>query len=212
MGEIEVGVKVLDLNKNTQALRFFVRDTGIGIPKDQIENVLEKFKQADNSTTREFGGTGLGLSISKMLVELMDGNITIESRLGEGTPFYFDIALPISNANLKNTVSSEALAGEINAIDLGLDIVLNKALKVDFIFMDMQMPVMGGIDCTIAIRKAGYVDLPVIALTANAQQDDRNLCLASGMNDFLTKPIKKEKVIEMLNKWLVKQGASEASV
>ena len=75
-------------------MRFSVTDTGIGIPKDKLELVFEKFSQANSSDTRKYGGTGLGLSISQQLVELMGGHIGIESVEGSGTAFSFILTLP----------------------------------------------------------------------------------------------------------------------
>ena len=87
-GEVVVGVEVESADPET-VLRFFVRDTGIGIEPDQIDRLFESFEQADASTTRVFGGTGLGLAISRQLVELMDGEISAVSTPGKGSTFHF---------------------------------------------------------------------------------------------------------------------------
>jgi PAS domain S-box-containing protein len=88
-GEIAVSVAVLDRTDQNTTVQFSVRDTGIGISPDKVEAIFKPFEQADASTTRRFGGTGLGLTISVQLVELMGGRIWAESRVGEGSTFYF---------------------------------------------------------------------------------------------------------------------------
>ena len=94
-GEVVVRLEALEQTGDTCLFRFEVRDTGIGIDQEYIERIFERFSQADVSTTREFGGTGLGLAISKQLVELMDGEISVESRLNEGSVFSFTLPLPL---------------------------------------------------------------------------------------------------------------------
>jgi|GEM_PF-1214158 len=97
-GEVVVGVEVESLEPQA-VLRFFVRDTGIGIEPDQIERLFESFEQADASTTRVFGGTGLGLSISRQLVELMDGEISAVSTPGRGSTFHFTAKFALPDAD-----------------------------------------------------------------------------------------------------------------
>lgn len=99
-GEIVVSVtkKPADLDGQVR-LRFSVRDTGIGIPKDKFQSIFESFSQADTSTTRKYGGTGLGLTISSQLVELMGGHMGLESQVGQGSHFYFDLDMPVGSFN-----------------------------------------------------------------------------------------------------------------
>jgi signal transduction histidine kinase/DNA-binding response OmpR family regulator len=92
-GEVVVEVHPDPAEDRPSCYLFSVRDTGIGIPADKIEAVFDSFTQADSSTTREFGGTGLGLAICKRLAELMDGRIWAESRVGQGTTFFFSVRL-----------------------------------------------------------------------------------------------------------------------
>jgi signal transduction histidine kinase len=87
-GFIELGV-----TKNENKIEIWVKDTGIGIPKDHHDKIFERFRQVETSNTRKYGGNGLGLAISKGLVEMLGGEIWLESEQGKGTSFYF--SLPI---------------------------------------------------------------------------------------------------------------------
>ncbi len=165
-----------------EALKFEVKDTGIGMTPDQCKNVFTQFVQADTSTTRRFGGTGLGLSISKQLVELMDGQIDVASEAGVGSTFTVYIPLPEARASdAEETepqdddsapVAFDVLLVDDNSVNqtvarrflekLGCTVTVaangQQALEqvqakcYDIVFMDCQMPVMDGFDATRAIR------------------------------------------------------------
>ncbi|MBF0319072.1 MAG: PAS domain S-box protein [Nitrospirae bacterium] len=96
-GEVAVVVDVLNSTNSDIELRFSVKDTGIGIPKDKLESVFERFTQVDSSTTRKFGGTGLGLTISKRFVEMMGGQMCVESEYGRGSVFFFTAKFKIDH-------------------------------------------------------------------------------------------------------------------
>ncbi|MBU4039587.1 MAG: response regulator, partial [Alphaproteobacteria bacterium] len=163
-------------------LRVAVRDTGIGIPADKIDTLFERFSQADNSTTRVYGGTGLGLSISRRLVEMMDGEIGAESRVGEGSTFWFEIPLSPAEAiisddrygddtpspeGLRILVADDAAANRelavaiLGGLGVAVETVEDGAQAVeaarngayDLILMDVHMPVVDGLDATRAIRR-----------------------------------------------------------
>lgn len=120
-GEILVRVKVKERVENSVILVFSIKDTGIGIPSDKLETLFNPFTQVDASTTRKYGGSGLGLAISAKLVELMEGDISVESALGEGSTFYFTIKT--------NYVDEPENA--FNAVDQLLQLKSKRVLIVD---------------------------------------------------------------------------------
>lgn len=226
-GGVFVDVKKTGQSATEVTLQVSVRDTGVGILPEQQQLIFEKFTQADLSTTRKFGGTGLGLSISKQLIEMMGGRIGLRSEPGSGTTFYFVITLPISSecdiepaVKAPQSFSARVLLAEDNAVNqlvarkilssLGLEVTVveNGALAVEkvqaepfaAVFLDCQMPVMDGYTAAGEIRKLAMpvCDVPIIAMTAHAMTGDRERCIESGMNEYITKPIKKEAVAEVL--------------
>ncbi|MCJ8312620.1 MAG: response regulator [Saccharospirillaceae bacterium] len=379
-GEISVLCKIEKKSDQSHLLHFSIKDSGIGVSKDDSKRLFDKFTQADSSTTRKYGGAGLGLSISKQLSELMGGQIGCEPNENKGSTFWFTVELKnstkkplelnrgeLTNAkvlvlddnktrttligglltywNVKHDFCQNAdtaikilsaasaqnnpfdilvidiktpkvdvieLAKKIKNNDVikqihlviltssgpseeglynsaGFDAVLakpfrqpdlydclsqvmgyslkienpilsatpskqsiNKSAKHDFtillvednkvnqlvartiitklgyqidvldngqeaidelkikkydlIFMDMQMPIMGGLEATKIIRD-NHSDvlkhnIPIVAMTANAMKGDRELCIDAGMDDYITKPISKNKVSEILELWL----------
>ncbi|MDW8107547.1 MAG: response regulator, partial [Armatimonadota bacterium] len=216
-----------------------VQDTGIGIPEDKLETIFEAFTQADSSTTRKYGGTGLGLAICQRLAKLMGGRIGVESEVGKGSLFYVDLPLPATeppqtHSEEPNTALPETWDGarillvednEINRkvatrllskLNLQVEIAVNglEAVRMatennyDLILMDCQMPEMDGYEATRTLRAQG-VQTPIIALTANALEGDREKCLACGMNDYLSKPIQMDRLRQTLAKWLSQAPACE---
>jgi signal transduction histidine kinase len=130
-GKVEVLCEAMESWEKQMKLRFSVHDTGIGIPEDKHQTLFEQFTQADGSTTREYGGTGLGLAISKQLVELMDGEIGIESEVGRGTTFWFALVLEKRprESDTKNAQSIKSTKEEENkaknwSVLKGLNILL----------------------------------------------------------------------------------------
>jgi signal transduction histidine kinase/CheY-like chemotaxis protein len=218
----ENGVVTVELRAVEGRLRVEVRDSGIGIPNDKLQLLFQKFTQADASTTRRFGGTGLGLSICKGLVELMGGVVGVESAVGLGSTFWFEV--PLREARLERVEAKGAKAGgalEGLRVLIADDNLVNQRLVAmllgrvgarvvvvgdgraavervqaqpfDVVLMDCHMPELDGYEATRRIRileaEGRRPHLPIIALTASAMESDHQACLASGMDDFLSKPV-----------------------
>ena len=378
-GEVSVNVHVVDNRNGQHHLLVEVTDTGIGLSYKQQQGLFERFTQADSSTTRQYGGTGLGLTISKQLVELMGGEIAVESTLNEGSTFTIAVTLYDSEhsaeANSSNALSNESILivdnnytnrkllkelltlwgipnqqvetakeaiqmlgnaaeqgkpysmaivdmqmsetddlqlvqsirqqdniastqlvlltsqarrgdaqkmrdigfngflskpvnqsdlynlllqvygladdarlltrhpsrklnlfsaqvlvvednvtnqlvarGMLENLGLNVSIVNNgkeaiealSSQRYDLVFMDSQMPIMDGFQASTIIRdtSSGVLqhDIPIIAMTANAMAEDKEHCLAVGMNDFVAKPVNPSLLLSALNKWLPKQN------
>ena len=217
-------------------LRFCVMDTGIGIPAEKQKTLFESFSQVDNSNTRKFGGTGLGLVISKNLIEMMEGEIWVDSETDKGSKFFFTAVLggsssrseknlnePLVSSNLLENSNANILLVEddpisrivieqlINRRNLKIDIVINgleaidacKGKEYDLVLMDVQMPDMDGYTTTKNIRALNLKKQPIIiATTAFALKGDRDKCLRSGMDDYISKPIEVETFYALLDKYL----------
>jgi PAS domain S-box-containing protein len=301
-GRIRLSAEFLNETESGFQARFAVSDTGIGIPADQHGRIFESFTQADTSSTRKYGGTGLGLAISKQLVDLLGGEIGMESDPDRGSLFWFTVPLakpapeeeiaqpaPIAAATRPGTqrpaglnpatLAPEpprpaappetpredtrtapalvALARHTNAVPpvspsqsaqptgtrapserqgvsillvedneinqrialrllqkLGLraDATVNGREAVealakknyDMVFMDCQMPIMDGFEATAVIRskEGSERHTPICALTANAMAGDRERCLASGMDDYISKPVSLEKLQAAIERWI----------
>ena len=117
-GEVSLQVSLVEpVNNNQATLKFAVKDTGIGISRQQQQNLFEAFSQADASTTRQFGGTGLGLSISKQLTELMGGSIHIDSKPGTGSTFWFELPVQLAESTEKDQSLADISGKKVLIVD-----------------------------------------------------------------------------------------------
>jgi PAS domain S-box-containing protein len=230
-GYIEIGLKKTDDNN----LMFYVRDTGIGIPEDKIDLIFDRFMQAEEADTRTYGGTGLGLTISQNLVRMLNGEIKVESKSGEGSIFYFTLPLPIREISqpepvIKNDLQDcnnlwkdkMFLVAEDDKYNFriieemlritGARIVhawngkevlekMESPVKFDLILLDIRMPVMNGLITAREIRKT-YPDIVIIAQTAYTNEEDKLLCIDSGCNDYVSKPIDKNQLLKIIRKYI----------
>lgn len=243
-GHVRLRVRSVKETPEAVQVRFEIIDTGIGIDPEAQSRLFTSFEQADNSTTRKYGGTGLGLAICKRLVQLMGGEIGVESAPGAGSTFWF--CIPLGRRTLDavppaptfepteaerqlrrdhagtrvllaedEPVNREVSCGLLGDVGLTVDtaadgrqaLAMARQNRYDLILMDMQMPNLNGIDATRSIRAASLNrDTPILAMTANAFDDDRQACLAAGMNDHIAKPVDPDRLYETLLKWLKQAG------
>jgi PAS domain S-box-containing protein len=227
-GRIDIRVQGKRLASHQYDLKIQIKDSGIGIADKKIQKIFSAFKQADTSTARKYGGTGLGLTISQHLASAMQGMIEVDSELGIGSTFSLHVPLKpgaieshIKRSGLMRNYQAKILLAEDNEVSakitrkilarLGIESVvvengvlaLNETIKntFDLILMDINMPTMNGITATEKIRELGFPknQVPILALTANAMMEDKELCFNAGMNGFISKPIKLEQLVEALD-------------
>jgi CheY-like chemotaxis protein len=226
-GAVLVRVTSRTLDGDNVALSVAVTDSGPGIPADRLHRLFQPFTQADSSMTRRFGGTGLGLTISRSLIRMMGGDIAVESGVGAGSTFSFEIPLPLA-AKTRDAAPQQApsvssglrvLMAEDNPINqlvqrrmitqLGNSCrVVNDGAEAiaaareeayDVVVLDLQMPGVGGLEAAAGIR--GMRHQPwLIILTADVTADTRQECERAQIDDFLTKPVTIEGIAEALSR------------
>lgn len=230
-GEIEVSVKQQGAVNGVPAVRFSVRDTGIGIPEDKLGTIFEEFSQVDASVTRKYGGTGLGLTISYRLVELMGGHLSVESIKGKGSTFSFTIPLP-AGAGEPAPVSTVALEGRTALVvddnltnrriarsiveQLGMRAVeasnTDEAIRLlargydsrpfDIALIDIQMPGKSGFDLLTELKSLPPIPTALIVLTSSGGYGDAERARALGVRAFLTKPVARQELQERISEVL----------
>lgn len=218
-GSITLGMSVED-----EWLKLYVRDTGNGIPSDKLMKIFTHFEKVN-----EFAqGTGLGLPICKSIIDRLGGRVEVESELGKGSTFSF--YLPLYDINEKETYENSPnksgkkrkrilVAEDVESNYMQINALLNKDYTIswvrngeeavnsflrdrpDLILMDIRMPVMNGVDAITKIRSIS-VDIPIIAVTANAFLIEQQQALAAGCNDVVAKPYSYEQLREKVEKYI----------
>ena len=194
-GTVSFTVKCTAEFEGQSMFQFTMADTGIGMDKEYLPKIFEAFSQENEGSSNKYGSTGLGMAITKNIVELMNGNISVESEKGVGTTFTVNVTL--RNSERKNMETDHAENGQI-AVEMFSSSEIN---QYDAILMDVRMPVMDGLKATEAIRSLDRPDaktVPIIAMTANAFDEDVQRSLQVGMNAHLSKPVEPERLYATL--------------
>ncbi len=237
-GSVKVGYSISD-----SILEISVSDTGIGIATYDQKFIFDPFSKVDKTMSGQHGGLGLGLAIAKENVQLMRGDLTVDSAIGRGA--VFKVQLPFegftkqekitktnipqhkevntTSHNYKILIAEDSMVNYLylrkvieKAIDYKFSIVHaeNGALAIDackeqkdfdMIFMDIKMPVMDGYDATRNIKKL-FPEIPIVVQTAYSSSEDINNAYNAGCDDFLSKPIDRDKMVLMLDKYLKKSS------
>ena len=233
-GRVDVKVDLMGQVRNKVWVHFEVKDTGIGIAPEHQEMIFNDFDQVKPTFSSKYGGTGLGLSITRKLLNLMGGKISLDSEVGKGSRFYFELELdkvesisvetpksPISTPSFDKLHLLMAEDNEVNSLVLGKIIkkwgftferVHNGKEAVeavrngsyDCILMDIQMPEMDGFEATLEIKK--FSQTPIIALTAAAKLEIMERIDACGFEGFVAKPIDAAELLKKIKEVILEKN------
>jgi signal transduction histidine kinase/CheY-like chemotaxis protein len=220
-GEVLISVRASERTERDVQLHFRVRDTGIGMTPEQMGRLFQSFSQADASTTRQFGGTGLGLAISKKLVELMGGEVGVESEPGKGSTFWFSARLGIGQSQVRELLPQPDLRGRralvVDDNDHARAVILDmlegmtfntaeancgaaaveevrlaaqQGRPFDIVYLDWRMPGMDGIETARQIRSLGLACAPMLLMvTAYGREEMLKEAVRAGIDNVLVKPV-----------------------
>jgi two-component system sensor histidine kinase/response regulator len=229
-GEIRLNIDLIERTGEKVQLKFSVRDTGIGMTKEQAGKLFQPFTQADMSTTRKHGGTGLGLTICRRLVELMGGRVWLESEVGVGSTFYFTVWLGVGAAagsrriapqelsKLRmlvvddNSAVREILQEQLSTLGIRADVVASGKEAIDavqqhdvnepydVVFMDWNMPGMDGMEASRHIKSNETLKHPprIVLITAFGREEIREEAEHLGLDGYLVKPVTKSLIVDTL--------------
>ncbi len=225
--------KYAKTGKDRYYIEFYVKDTGIGIPEDHIDDIFDRFRKVENKT-RLYEGAGLGLAISKNLVNMMGGEIWVESVVGKGSTFYFSLPFEPSGKMSRDIDLKDKIPEKYEWTDKVILItedeesnykLLEHILKetqaellwakngqeaidlcrrndnINFVLMDIKMPVMDGYTATRSIKEFRK-DLPVVAITAYAADGEKEESSKAGCDDYMAKPIKIDELLPLINEYI----------
>ncbi|MEL1240972.1 ATP-binding protein [Flavobacterium flavipallidum] len=221
-----------DIDEENNCIHFTIQDTGSGIDEEHHKHVFDRFKRVENDQSIAVGGLGLGLSISKAYIEILGGTISLDSKVGEGSTFYFSVPLkyakkeaivvkPIRENEIVKSDNKVILIAEDDNINFllfqkmmkdkgfeiiravngleAVDICVNNS-NIDLVLMDIKMPVMNGFEAIERIRPL-RPHLHIIAQTAYSSSEDKAKIEKAGFDDYITKPLNRERLFELINKY-----------
>jgi PAS domain S-box-containing protein len=217
----------IDAKKTNVIIKIEVSDSGIGIAKDLQEKLFVPFSQIEAIDTRHYEGTGLGLSICRQLIDMMGGQTGLLSEEGRGSTFWFtfpaqiaeahqaiirETSKPVSDKPLRILLAEDKLVNQkvitliLKSMGHTVEVAGNGKQAIeqfepgrfDLILMDIQMPVMDGIAAAKMLKQTFTNLPPIVGLSANAFEGDREKYMDQGMDDYLTKPIKKTDFFELM--------------
>ena len=233
-GHVTLTVSATRPDNDVSLVTFVIEDTGVGIPDSEIDKIFAMYYQVDHPDHQSATGTGIGLAICKQMVDVMKGDIRVESKQGRGTRFTVELPLQISKRPMQVEQLQVTGLNILLVEDIELNVMVAKALleklgqhvdvamtgqeaidkiretTYDLILLDIQLPDMTGFDVAATVIEEDLVmQTPIVALTANVIKK-REEYLQNGMDDVIAKPVKKSRVIEVLNLLFAEPDADNA--
>ena len=228
-GTVSLEVKAEKIDAETSMVTFKVCDTGVGIPQQDLDKIFAMYYQVDSPEHQSATGTGIGLAICQQMVSLMNGKISVSSVIGEGTCFTVDLPLGISKKPIQVETLKVTGLQILLVEDIELNVMVAKALleklgqhvdvamtgneainmarnkQYDLVLLDIQLPDMNGFEVANVLHEESLVEqTSIVALTANVIKT-RQEYLDNGMDEVISKPIKKSRIIEVFNSLFCEQ-------